>query len=82
MGLKGNIGYNAATDKYEDLVVAGVVDPAKVTRCAVENAASVASMVLTTEAVVTDLPAKKDGGSCSSCSPGMDGGMGMGGGMM
>ena len=77
MSLKGNFGYNAATDKYEDLVNSGVVDPAKVTRVAVENAASVASMVLTTEAIVTDIPEKKD--NCN-CAPG--GGMGgMGGGM-
>lgn len=77
MSLKGNQGYNAATDKYEDLVEAGVVDPAKVTRTAVENAASVASMVLTTEAIVTDIPEKKD-----SCNCGANAGMGgMGGGM-
>jgi len=75
MEMKGNMGYNAATDKYEDLVAAGVVDPAKVTRNAVENAASVASMVLTTEAIVTDLPEKKDSGPAM---PPMGGGMDMG----
>ena len=79
-GLKGNQGYNAANDKYEDLVAAGVVDPAKVTRSALENAASVAAMVLTTEAVVTDLPEKSTCSTCAPQAPGMDmGGMGMGG---
>jgi chaperonin GroEL len=77
--LKGSHGYNAALDKYEDLVAAGIVDPTKVTRSALQNAASIAAMLLTTEAVVTDLPEKKDGGA------GMPGGMpgmgGMGGGM-
>lgn len=74
----GNEGYNAALDKFEDLVAAGIVDPTKVTRSALENAASAASMLLTTEAVVTDLPAKEsDGGGMPA---GMGGGMpGMGG---
>ncbi|HET9946690.1 MAG TPA: chaperonin GroEL [Patescibacteria group bacterium] len=54
-----NTGYNVMTDKIEDMVVAGVVDPAKVTRSAVENAASVGMMVLTTEALVTDIPEKE-----------------------
>lgn len=48
------IGYNAMTDKYENLVDAGVIDPAKVTRCALQNAASVAGMVLTTQAIVVE----------------------------
>ena len=56
---KGNIGYNVATDKYEDLVAAGVVDPTKVTRTALLNAASVAGLLLTTEALITDLPEDK-----------------------
>ena len=68
----GNFGYNALEDRYEDLVVAGIIDPTKVTRSALQNAASIASMLLTTEAVVTDLPEKKDD------KPGMGG---MGGGM-
>ncbi len=55
-----NMGYNADTDKFEDLFVAGIIDPAKVTRSAVQNAASIAGMVLTTEALVTDLPEKGD----------------------
>lgn len=54
--LEGNFGYNAAIDKYEDLVLAGVIDPAKVTRSALQNAASIATMILTTEAVVSDIP--------------------------
>ncbi|MBD3238444.1 MAG: chaperonin GroEL [Candidatus Moranbacteria bacterium] len=79
--LEGNKGYNAAKDKYEDLVAAGVVDPAKVTRSAIENASSVASMVITTEAVVTDLPEEKSSCSSAPAAPGMGGGMDMGGGM-
>ncbi len=67
----GPFGYNAATDAYEDLIAAGVIDPAKVTRTALQNAASIAIMVLTTEAAVTDLP-KKD-------EPAAPAGGGMGG---
>jgi len=48
------VGYNAMTDRYENLVDAGVIDPAKVTRCALQNAASVAGMVLTTQAIVVE----------------------------
>lgn len=50
------VGYNAAEDKYEDMIAAGIVDPAKVTRTALQNAASIAALVLTTEAIVGDLP--------------------------
>lgn len=53
------MGYNAMTDKYENLLEAGVIDPAKVTRCALQNAASVAGMVLTTQAIVVEKPQKK-----------------------
>ncbi len=53
---KGNRGYNAATDSYGDLVEAGVIDPAKVTRTALQNAASIAGLLLTTEALVADIP--------------------------
>ncbi|MFA5211409.1 MAG: chaperonin GroEL [Patescibacteria group bacterium] len=53
---EGNFGFNAATGQYEDLVVSGIIDPTKVTRSALQNAVSVAGMLLTTEAVVTDLP--------------------------
>ncbi|MEK7516468.1 MAG: chaperonin GroEL [Patescibacteria group bacterium] len=56
----GNFGYNAAADRYEDLVAAGIIDPTKVARCALQNAVSIASLLLTTEAVVTDKPEKKD----------------------
>jgi chaperonin GroEL len=70
-----NYGYNVMTGDFEDLVKAGVVDPAKVTRSAVENAASVGMMVLTTEALVTDIPEEKK----ESAMPG--GGMGGMGGM-
>ena len=70
---RGNMGYNAATGEYEDMVEAGIIDPAKVTRSAVQNAASAAAMLLTTEVVVAELP-KKD-------APAMPGGGGMGGGM-
>jgi len=71
-----NIGYNAATNVFEDLIAAGVVDPTKVVRSALEHAASAAAMFLTTEAVITDKPEPKDQGH-----GGMPGGMGMGGGM-
>ncbi len=53
-------GYNAATDEYVDMLAAGIVDPAKVTRSGLQNAASIAGMVLTTECIVADLPEKKD----------------------
>lgn len=52
-------GYNAMTDKYENMLQAGVIDPAKVTRCALQNAASVAGMVLTTQAIVVEKPKPK-----------------------
>jgi len=71
---KGNEGYNAATDTYEDLMAAGIVDPAKVTRSALQNAASIAGLLLTTEAAVTDKPEKEEK---SMSNPGM-GGMDMG----
>jgi len=56
---EGNRGFNALTGKFEDLIAAGVIDPVKVTRSALQNAASVAVMVLTTEALVTDIPEEK-----------------------
>ncbi len=71
---EGNQGYNVLKDCYEDLVVAGIIDPAKVTRTALQNAVSIAGLIITTEAVVTDLPDKKDKMSGSGHS-GM-GGMG------
>jgi chaperonin GroEL len=54
-----NYGYNAATDTYEDLVAAGVIDPTKVTRSALQNASSIASLMLTTEAMIAEIPEKK-----------------------
>lgn len=73
---KKGVGFNAVTGEYEDMVKAGIIDPAKVTRSALENAASIASMLLTTEAVITEKPEPK------SAAPAMPGGMGgMGGGM-
>ena len=69
---KGNEGYNVATGEYEDLVKAGVVDPTKVTRSALQNAASISGLLLTTEALVTELPEKDK-------TPPMPGGGGMGG---
>ncbi|WP_100627909.1 chaperonin GroEL [Algoriphagus formosus] len=70
---KGNYGYNARTDQYEDLFKAGVIDPTKVTRLALENAASIAGLLLTTECVVADV--KED----APAMPPMGGGGGMGG---
>ena len=55
-----NIGYNAKTDTYEDLFKAGVIDPTKVVRTALQNAASISAMVITTEALVTDFDDEKD----------------------
>ena len=72
----GGMGYNAAIDKYEDLIKAGIIDPTKVVRSALQNAVSAAAMLLTTEAVVTDLPEKKDKGM-GQMPNGMPGGMGM-----
>ena len=66
-----NFGYNAQTDTYEDLVKAGVIDPTKVTRTALQNAASIAGLLLTTECVVVE---KKEEKSAPSMPPG--GGMG------
>ena len=69
-----NFGYNAATDQYEDLIVAGVIDPTKVTRTALQNAASIASLMLTTEAMICDIPEKKSGpaGGAGGQGEGMD----------
>lgn len=50
------IGYNAASDKYENLLTAGIIDPAKVVRCALENAASIARTFLTSDVIVTEIP--------------------------
>lgn len=79
---KDNFGYNARTEKYEDLVKAGVIDPTKVTRTALENAASVAGLLLTTEAVISEKPSENDdkGGAAGAAGmPDMGGMGGMGG---
>ncbi|HEY4302037.1 MAG TPA: TCP-1/cpn60 chaperonin family protein, partial [Candidatus Didemnitutus sp.] len=73
LAAKGNVGYNVATDTYEDLLKAGVVDPTKVTRTALQNAASIAGLLLTTECMITEIPEKKE-----APAPGGHGG-GMGG---
>ena len=59
--LKDSSGFNALTDTYEDLVKAGVIDPAKVVRTALQNAASVAGLLLTTEAAIAEKPERKRG---------------------
>ncbi|MEP6467006.1 MAG: chaperonin GroEL, partial [Parafilimonas sp.] len=69
---KGDFGFNARTEKYEKLFSAGIIDPTKVTRVALENAASIAGMLLTTECVIADKPEPK------SSAPAMPGGGGMG----
>ncbi len=71
---KGGQGFNARTEKYEDLIKAGVIDPTKVVRSALQNAASVAGLMLTTEALVAELPKeeKGDGGGHGHGAPGMD----------
>jgi chaperonin GroEL len=71
---KGSIGLNAATGEYVDLVAAGIIDPAKVTRAALQNAASIASLVMTTECLVAD---KADKNAAAMGGGGMPGGMGM-----
>ena len=70
---KGSNGFNAATGEYVDLVAAGIIDPAKVTRAALQNAASIAALVLTTECLVADKPEK----NAAPMGGGMPGGMGM-----
>ena len=76
---KGSEGYNVATDKFEDLIASGVVDPTKVTRTALQNAASISGLLLTTECLITDLPAKE---APVAGGHGHDHGMGGMGGMM
>ncbi len=69
---KGNFGYNAATDTYEDLVAAGVIDPTKVVRTALQNAASVAGLMLTTEALIVERKEDKPAAAGMGGPPGMD----------
>lgn len=71
--MKGDEGFNAQTEQYENLVIAGVIDPAKVVRSALQNAASIASLLLTTEAVISETA---DAGTGAAVPAG-----GMGGGM-
>jgi len=76
---KPNYGFDAQKEEYVDMLAAGIIDPTKVTRSALQNAASVASLMLTTEVMITDLPEEKGAGGMGG---GMPGGMGgMGGGM-
>jgi chaperonin GroEL len=78
--LEGANGFNAATEAYEDLIAAGVIDPAKVTRTALQNAASVSAMLLTTECVVADAPEEAGAaGGGGGMPPGMGGMGGLGG---
>jgi chaperonin GroEL len=72
------LGYNAATGEYEDMVKAGILDPAKVTRSALQHAASISSLILTTECIVADRPEEES----AAASAGNMGGMGGMGGMM
>ncbi len=74
-GEKKNVGYDVNTDKYVDMLEAGIIDPTKVTRTALENAASIASLLLTTEALVTDIPEKDKPGMPQMPPGGMGGGM-------
>jgi chaperonin GroEL len=78
---KDAFGYNAADDTYVDMIAAGIIDPTKVTRCALQNAASVAGLMLTTEALIAEKP-KEDGGGMGGGMPSGMGGMGGMGGMM
>jgi len=72
---KGNVGYNAESDKFEDMIQAGIIDPTKVTRAALQNASSIAGLMITTEALVSDIPEEE------KAVPAMPGGMPPGGGM-
>jgi chaperonin GroEL len=74
---KGNYGFNAANDTYGDMIEMGILDPTKVTRTALQNAASVASLMLTTECMVSEAP--KDDAPAGGGMPDMGGMGGMGG---
>ncbi|MBQ2747382.1 MAG: chaperonin GroEL [Firmicutes bacterium] len=74
-GSEPGIGFNAATEEYVDMIAAGIVDPAKVTRSALQNAASASAMLLTTEGCIADIP--KEGPDMAAMAGGMGGGMGM-----
>jgi chaperonin GroEL len=68
--LKGEEGFNALTEEYENLVEAGVIDPTKVVRSALQNAASIASLLLTTEAVISEIPSEKGESPMGGMPPG------------
>jgi chaperonin GroEL len=70
--MKQDEGFNAATETYEDLVKAGVIDPAKVVRSALQNASSIASLLLTTEALISEIPEAKPGAGMAHGGPGGD----------
>ena len=74
---KGNFGFNAATGEYGDMIEMGILDPAKVTRTALQAAGSVAGLMITTEAMVSDIPEESAGGMPPGMPPGMDGMGGM-----
>ena len=60
---KANYGFNAETEEYTDMISAGILDPAKVTRSALQNAASIAALMLTTEALIAEIPGRENAGS-------------------
>ena len=75
---KGNFGFNAATGEYGDMIKMGILDPAKVTRTALQAAGSVAGLMITTEAMVSEIPEENSGGGMpGGMPPGMDGMGGM-----
>jgi chaperonin GroEL len=76
--LKANEGYDVNQDNYVDMIAAGVIDPTKVTRTALQNAASIAAMLITTECIITDKPEKDKSGGMPPMPPGGIGGMGGG----
>ena len=71
-----NFGFDAATGEYKDMFEAGIVDPAKVTRTALQNAASIGALILTTEAVISDKPERNQNVQSGGAGGGMGGGMG------
>lgn len=81
-GSKGNHGYNATTGEYGDMIAMGILDPTKVTRSALQNAASVAGLLITTECMIADAPTDKGAAPAMGDMGGMGGGMGGMGGMM
>ena len=70
--MESDMGFNAATETYENLIEAGVIDPTKVVRFAIQNASSIAGLLLTTEAIVAEIPEKKAGGPAMPPGGGMD----------